>query len=435
MIKEKLFSENAEEIQQNEKVVEEIDLKKNDDSPENLSFEDKQINKSKNEIVNEEIEAEIIKEKIKKDPNVIAFKEMGKARDTDSKIISFFTKIFDAEEEEKVKDEKPRLKKIKLKKDFENAEEKTVTLKKLDPEYKTKPLKIESLEEGNNLSNNIKESQEEEIVLDSQSDNTPIENKTFDINNNPEREKEDLAFFRPQLPKKKKIVKEEDRLVGLLLPLTGTKSSAGNIVINSLRYSMLLKPNDLNFKIFDTKGTPQGAIEASKQGIKSGIKTFIGPIFSDETREVKNYFDNKKNLTFFSLSPDLSNVSENVIVSGQNPEDQISCIIQHIGTFESEKMLLIHHSDKYGYVIKESVLKFMDSFGLSGMLSLDFFEIEKDTILNNEIRELSKFELRKNSKNEIESLKIRDDLDINLKKTQNKKTREKTYFRLSLLII
>ena len=79
---------------------------------------------------------------------MIAFKEMGKARDTDSKIISFFTKIFDAEEEEKVKDEKPRLKKIKLKKDFENAEEKTVTLKKLDPEYKTKPLKIESLEEG-----------------------------------------------------------------------------------------------------------------------------------------------------------------------------------------------------------------------------------------------------------------------------------------------
>ena len=35
---------------------------------------------------------------------MIAFKEMGKARDTDSKIISFFTKIFDAEEEEKVKD-------------------------------------------------------------------------------------------------------------------------------------------------------------------------------------------------------------------------------------------------------------------------------------------------------------------------------------------
>ena len=54
-------------------------------SPDNANFEDEQVNKSKNEIVNEEIEAEIIKEKIKEDPNVIAFKEMGKARDTDSK--------------------------------------------------------------------------------------------------------------------------------------------------------------------------------------------------------------------------------------------------------------------------------------------------------------------------------------------------------------
>ena len=89
-------------------------------------------------------------------------------------------------------------------------------------------------------------------------------------------------------------------------------------------------------------------------------------------------------------------------------------------------MLLIHHSDKYGYVIKESVLKFMDSFGLSGMLSLDFFEIEKDTILNNEIRELSKFELRKSLlKSEIENLKMRDDLDIKLKKRQIKKLERK----------
>ena len=38
----------------------------------------------------------------------------------------------------------------------------------------------------------------------------------------------------------------------------------------------------------------------------------------------------KRNLTFFSLSPDLNNVSENIIVSGQNPDDQISCITKHI---------------------------------------------------------------------------------------------------------
>ena len=62
-----------------------------------------------------------------------------------------------------------------------------------------------------------------------------------------------LNLKKPEL-KEKKI--EKDNLVGLLLPLTGEKSAAGNLVINSLRYSMLLRPNQLNFKIFDTKGTP-----------------------------------------------------------------------------------------------------------------------------------------------------------------------------------
>ena len=181
MIKEKLFSENAGEIEQNEKVVEEDDLKKKEDKPDNANFEDKKVDISKNKIVNEEIETEIVREKNKEDPNVIAFKEMGKARDTDSKIISFFTKIFDDEEEEKI-----------------------ITLKKPDPEYKTKPVKIETLEEGNNLPDNIEDLNEEEITLDDQSDNMLVENKMLDINKNLKREKEDLAFFRPQPPEKKK---------------------------------------------------------------------------------------------------------------------------------------------------------------------------------------------------------------------------------------
>ena len=65
---------------------------------------------------------------------------------------------------------------------------------------------------------------------------------------------------------------------------------------------MLLRPNQLNFKIFDTKGTPRGAVSAAEQGILNNVKTFIGPIFSDETKEVKEHFKNKKRLTFFSLS-------------------------------------------------------------------------------------------------------------------------------------
>ena len=72
---------------------------------------------------------------------------------------------------------------------------------------------------------------------------------------------ESFAFLnlKPKVRDKKVLEESEarDNLVGLLLPLTGPKSSAGDLVINSLRYSMLLKPYQLDFKIFDTKGTPE----------------------------------------------------------------------------------------------------------------------------------------------------------------------------------
>ena len=192
--------------------------------------------------------------------------------------------------------------------------------------------------------------------------------------------------------KEKKI--EKDNLVGLLLPLTGEKSAAGNLVINSLRYSMLLRPNQLNFKIFDTKGTPRGAVSAAEQGISNNVKTFIGPIFSDETREVKEHFKNKKRLTFFSLSPDLNNVSENIIVSGQNPNDQISCITKHIAKNDSKDVLLIHHADKYGYVIRNSFLNYVNDFGMMGV-NIDFFEVDGNTDLNDNIKKISRFNERK----------------------------------------
>ena len=87
---------------------------------------------------------------------------------------------------------------------------------------------------------------------------------------------------------------------------------------------------DVVFKIYDTKGTTDGVIDAAIKGKKDNVKTFIGPIFSYETKALKERFVDDNSVVFFSLSPDLSNVSENIIVSGQNPEDQISCIVSDL---------------------------------------------------------------------------------------------------------
>ena len=178
----------------------------------------------------------------------------------------------------------------------------------------------------------------------------------------------------------------------MLLPLTGEKKAAGDLVMNSLRYNMNTKPTNLVFKIYDTKGLPSGAVKAAQNGLDEGIKIFIGPIFSDETKELNNYFSDE-DAKFFSLSPDFSNISENVIVSGENPDDQVSCIKKNLLENDLEKVLLIHPRNKYGQVIKQSFQKKQSD--KESRIKIEFFELSDAIDLNEEIKILSRFEKKK----------------------------------------
>ena len=281
-----------------------------------------------------------VQKKESKEPGVLPLKELGQTRQTESKIVSFFTKFFEGDEsEDSIVSKSPQVNEDSLEdtSDSEVIESDSVSKQIIREDYNDLAYSSEEIED--------------EIVTN---------NKVAEEVNESEKKSDGYAFLNLKKPEFKEKKVESDNLVGLLLPLTGEKSAAGNLVINSLRYSMLLRPNQLNFKIYDTKGTPGGAVSAAKQGISNNVKTFIGPIFSDETREVKQYFRNKKKLTFFSLSPDLNNVSENIIVSGQNPNDQMSCITKHIAKNESSNVLLIYHADKYGYVIRNSFLNYVN---------------------------------------------------------------------------
>ena len=404
IIKEKLFSDSSESIE-TQKDNQQIPPK----NERNNEIKDKEFDNKQNTFQRNEEETDpsldsdpVLEKKpsnnlSKKNMDDLSFKEMGKARDTDSKIISFFTKIFDTEEADEtpiVSNQNLNTKKEDEAMFIENITEEENILNDVYTE--------EDLEEENEIS----ELNEQQIIANDEqisTDTNEAEDNSLKTN---ELKEEGFAFLRLQEKIEKKRTVESDNLVGLLLPLTGKKNAAGNMVVNSLRYSLLLKPNELNFKIFDTRGTPQGVISATKDGISNGVKTFIGPIFSDETKEIKRYFRNKRDLTFFSLSPDLSNVSDNIIVSGQNHEDQISCIIQHLAESQTQDILLIHHSDKYGSIVKDSFEKFLDSFGMLSFVDIQSLEITDDIDLNDVIKDISQFDRRKTElKQEITRIK------------------------------
>ena len=220
--------------------------------------------------------------------------------------------------------------------------------------------------------------------------------------------------------KSRKFIKGRDS-VGLLVPLTGSKSFAGEIVLNTLRYSIEKRPTKLKFKIYDTKGTPRDAIEATNKAVKDGVRVFIGPIFSDVTKVLKETFENK-DLIFFSLSTDASNKSKKMIVTGQNPDDQIKCIAKNLVDKRINRILLIHHDDKYGDVVKNSLLNTTGNLNYMDQVDLNFFKISKNQDLNQEIKILSKFEIRKEKlKSKIENIKKSNVLSKEEKKEELKK--------------
>ena len=427
IIKEKLFSETDEVEKVDKKISKSSDIKKKEVQESSLV---EKIQRNNKEVKKDQMSLEFKDEKINKEETldqkksnktrVLRIKEMGQTRETESKIVSFFTKFFVDDVDgsgDKKSSNGSTIQKIEKNAD-KKRENNLNQLNKYSSEdiNNTESVDSDSFPSGY-ISNDFKvpESSAEGIEDESYAD-IRVDNEV----NQSEKETSGYAYLNLKKPKLQEKKIEEDNLVGLLLPLTGEKSAAGNLVINSLRYSMLLRPNQLNFKIFDTKGTPRGAVSAAEQGIFNNVKTFIGPIFSDETRKVKEHFKNKKRLTFFSLSPDLSNVSENIIVSGQNPDDQISCITKHIAKNDSKDVLLIYHADKYGNVIRKSFVNYVNDFGMLGV-NIDFFEVDGNTDLNDNIKKISRFnERKKQLENEIMKIKNNRDLEEEFKNRQIK---------------
>ena len=427
IIKEKLFSETDEVEKVDKKISKSSDIKKKEVQESSLV---EKIQRNNKEVKKDQMSLEFKDEKINKEETldqkksnktrVLRIKEMGQTRETESKIVSFFTKFFVDDVDgsgDKKSSNGSTIQKIEKNAD-KKRENNLNQLNKYSSEdiNNTESVDSDSFPSGY-ISNDFKvpegsaEGIEDESYADIRAD---------DEVNQSEKETSGYAYLNLKKPKLQEKKIEKDNLVGLLLPLTGEKSAAGNLVINSLRYSMLLRPNQLNFKIFDTKGTPRGAVSAAEQGIFNNVKTFIGPIFSDETRKVKEHFKNKKRLTFFSLSPDLSNVSENIIVSGQNPDDQISCITKHIAKNDSKDVLLIYHADKYGNVIRKSFVNYVNDFGMLGV-NIDFFEVDGNTDLNDNIKKISRFnERKKQLENEIMKIKNNRDLEEEFKNRQIK---------------
>jgi hypothetical protein len=449
-----LINEDVSESQNNEKkIVEKIEDKSNEDivkKTQKKNKEDKRILDFFNDLFDPENEEKPIVTKKKqqekeKKLKTATFKEnqsnVKKTANSDlqrndinveednkeKRILDFFSKLFkpNEQDEEKIKSELNSEKPIKLKKPSTKPSE-----KKENFVEKAIPFEIKEIPNESNISTEETDSFKSSKNNPDELGNTLASKKDLNQENTSkitvkvEPKKEELAVLNIKPKELKKELRRDpvNNYVGLLLPLTGEKRSAGKLVLDTFRYSLATNPKNIIFKIYDTKGTAGGAIEAAKKGKNDDVRIFIGPVFSYETAAIKTSFQYDKNIKFFSLSPDLSNISNNIIVSGQNPKDQISCIVNDLSKKDIRKILLIHHDDRYGEVIKESLKESLDKISSFQNIDLSYFTVFPGQNINKDIMEISNFEERKQAlKNKRKLLEKDKTIDVSEKKFQLKK--------------
>ena len=147
---------------------------------------------------------------------------------------------------------------------------------------KTIPFEITEITEEPNVSNERRDSvntfknNSNDIVknLENEEDFNQEDPKKNIIQVEP---KQELAVLNIKPKELKKELRREpvNNFVGLLLPLTGEKRSAGKLVLDTFRYSLATNPKNIIFKIYDTKGTGRREQLRLQKRVKTMMLEFL----------------------------------------------------------------------------------------------------------------------------------------------------------------
>ena len=174
----------------------------------------------------------------------------------------------------------------------------------------------------------------------------------------------------------------EDKLrVAILVPLSGKVKAVGESIVNSAQMSIFdNNKRNIVLKVYDTKGTTFGAVEALNTAIKDGIDVVVGPLFSEETKAVKNIIKNN-NLISFSLSNDeeLKNI-DNVFVTGSIPEQEIQTLISYMMENDFYNYVALMPNSSHGALMNKILRNtILNKDGL--LIKTDYYEPNEKNML------------------------------------------------------
>lgn len=200
----------------------------------------------------------------------------------------------------------------------------------------------------------------------------------------------DSSFYDDKIINEYTNLEKNKLRIALLVPLTGKVKAVGESIVNAAQLS-LFENNKKNvvLKIYDTKGTTFGAVEAINKAISDGIDVVLGPLFSEETKAIKNIIK-ENNLISFSLSNDeqLKNI-DNVFVTGSIPEQEMQMLISYLMENDFHNYVALMPNSTHGALMNKILRNtIVNKDGL--LIKTDYYESNEKNMLM-KINELVNF--------------------------------------------
>ncbi|MHA1598820.1 MAG: penicillin-binding protein activator [Alphaproteobacteria bacterium] len=181
--------------------------------------------------------------------------------------------------------------------------------------------------------------------------------------------------------------------VALLVPLSGPNVKLGRSMLNAAQLALFdFSDNTVELLIFDTEGTPEGAMAAASLAIGDGSSIILGPLLAPSVRAVAP-MARAANVTVVGFSSDRTITGDGVYTMGFFPETEVARVVAFASARGIRRFAALAPGDAYGQAVVETLRQVAAQLGAE-VARVQFYDPLAD-VFSGVVRDLADYDLRR----------------------------------------
>ncbi len=179
-------------------------------------------------------------------------------------------------------------------------------------------------------------------------------------------------FLKPEIKKTKTAV---------LLPLSGDSASLGDAFRNAILMAQLERSTDeaTEISFYDTKGTPEGAVESYNQAKNDESDVVLGPIFSAEVSKISAL---NPSVPVISFTSDTSVLDDDVYTMALLIDQQVYRIVNYACQKGQQRFALLGPKDKTGEIVLNAFNKAIETCPAIQLSHISMYDVKNPDLTN-----------------------------------------------------